>query len=1121
MALNPFEQALVDEGIAGTPLEPLARSIYRQESSSGRNTQTSNAGAVGGMQILPGTFNEVMPGGNINDPYQNSVAGLRYIKKMNALAGGDPSLTAAGYYGGPGGLEKAKQGIAVSDPRNPNAPTTLQYAQQVTGKVSRETLKPEDVIQDAGRGYQAAYALMSLDDEDEAKYKERQEQEASDKEDAERFNTAKQMLANVKVKSVLQPVERAQGSPEEGEVAQNNQSSGGYERWLAEKIGVDQAWDKAMKAPSTMGYSGDSGTAGDAVRHMTLMREIGKKYGETPARMIGWAHEYIGGPMQYFSSGEPQSSRDREMDIHNNALGLELSRKARDDAHFNELVRDALKNRQADYYREEYNDRTMPVSGGGTGFTGETRKMLKAMPKPGVRKRAGGSPEEGEVAAEPSLKETAATMWASLKNPEHWKELGAGAKRAAVATPGVVESVGRGAIATVPGTVGDVESLVRLATGGKQVMPTTEDILKATDKYRMFSKPEGASDLEMVGGWISPAGAPASAMLVKGAEKAIKPTAKAALKAVNPPRHMGINEIEPAVRQELREAKTGPTPVVRDNRLLPTNEYPYVGELERIVSDLPGATTVQQIKGMIAKTGRNYEIDRLEKALEGLGPKDKLSSAELLRRLDEISSPASYRVQIIEPDHSIPGKFYQNMDNPRPSQSLGVINLLQDRPVAQRMESAFYEEKLRQLTSLKSTLPKSEEKEAALRALEVYFRGPDTAGTVMGETFKTALPEIKSAVKEMHDATNFYDRFRYINYGEKIPGVPTLSESAFDIARTKYGKPYHELSLYEQQLIKPEAEALVKQKVVEMADKRYGTNLQQEFNSPAIQALEPKAKKEEMERIFKEQMQMQALGANRQYEELMGPYADLLKQKSAEKTTYKGQHPSLGKDNPIAFSRFLDVDLPGNKKGMFVAELQSDRYDDLVVKGAKSGSSAKDMKEISNLHDVLSSRKSQIDELQYLVDKGEDVAKNEIKLKQAQIEQARDEKRMANLGGRIRGGGRYSIEEAFPGMEKNPQVVQQLMIKNAVIGGIQRGKDAVLFPGADSAQKQLYEKLPNNIKAVLKDLGPGFKMETIPMKSENGDIINRVSITWDEKAAQRLQREGVRFAKGGFVEKKY
>ena len=131
-----FEEALAAEGITGQ-LADVARSIYKQESSSGKNTKTSNAGAVGGMQILPGTFASVADKGwDINDPMMNARAGIRYIKQMDKLAGGDPALIAAGYYGGPGGLQKAKQGIAVSDPRNPKAPNTLQYGQQVAARLN-------------------------------------------------------------------------------------------------------------------------------------------------------------------------------------------------------------------------------------------------------------------------------------------------------------------------------------------------------------------------------------------------------------------------------------------------------------------------------------------------------------------------------------------------------------------------------------------------------------------------------------------------------------------------------------------------------------------------------------------------------------------------------------------------------------------------------------------------------------------------------------------------------------------------------------------------------------------------------------------------------------------------
>lgn len=133
-----FDDALKAEGLTGKAAD-IARSIYQQESSSGKNTKTSNAGAVGGMQIIPATFKSVADKDwDINDPFHNSRAGIRYVKQLYEQAGGDPALTAAGYYGGPGGLEKARRGVAVSDPRNPNAPTTLQYGEQVAARLPKE-----------------------------------------------------------------------------------------------------------------------------------------------------------------------------------------------------------------------------------------------------------------------------------------------------------------------------------------------------------------------------------------------------------------------------------------------------------------------------------------------------------------------------------------------------------------------------------------------------------------------------------------------------------------------------------------------------------------------------------------------------------------------------------------------------------------------------------------------------------------------------------------------------------------------------------------------------------------------------------------------------------------------
>lgn len=132
---STFDKALAAEKTSG-PAADFARSIYQQESSSGANTKTSKAGATGGMQIIPPTFKSVAdPGWDINNPEHNARAGIRYATQMFNSAGGDPALAGAGYYGGPGGMAKARQGIAVSDPRNPNAPNTLQYGQQVASRV--------------------------------------------------------------------------------------------------------------------------------------------------------------------------------------------------------------------------------------------------------------------------------------------------------------------------------------------------------------------------------------------------------------------------------------------------------------------------------------------------------------------------------------------------------------------------------------------------------------------------------------------------------------------------------------------------------------------------------------------------------------------------------------------------------------------------------------------------------------------------------------------------------------------------------------------------------------------------------------------------------------------------
>lgn len=81
-----------------------ARAIYQLESSSGANVKRSTAGAIGHMQIMPGTAKEL--GVDPYDPYQNIRGGVRYYAQQRKRFG-DPALAAAAYNAGPGRVQRA------------------------------------------------------------------------------------------------------------------------------------------------------------------------------------------------------------------------------------------------------------------------------------------------------------------------------------------------------------------------------------------------------------------------------------------------------------------------------------------------------------------------------------------------------------------------------------------------------------------------------------------------------------------------------------------------------------------------------------------------------------------------------------------------------------------------------------------------------------------------------------------------------------------------------------------------------------------------------------------------------------------------------------------------------
>jgi hypothetical protein len=551
----------------------------------------------------------------------------------------------------------------------------------------------------------------------------------------------------------------------------------------------------------------------------------------------------------------------------------------------------------------------------------------------------------------------------------------------------------------------------------------------------------------------------------------------------------------------------------------------FFGQVEKWTESLSGKPTVQEVKNRFAKVGRDYEISRLDLALQGKNPNDKVTSKELLEAL-KTTSPQRYRTVINEPQ---PDKFYQGMDNPRPSQPLGTINLLEDADPKANLSSSVSEE----LSRLKNTVTQpfyfSYRKPGDIDLLATYFRGPligrpDLANSV--KKFETRIAKLDDKVTSLQ---NERDAHKYIYTGSNRVGLngadeirkaqkellpKILQENNLDPANYQYN---FELPPKIREILDEKVGEVVSTKIAKKLANKY------KFEFTDIPSFE-----KTMERLYEKTRltkQVEMADSSQMFEDVLKVAID----KTRAQGSYAGQHVSItGDNNPVAFSRFLEVELPINspkdmQKGIFVTELQSDRFDDLRKLGPKGGSTFKDIEEFDKLD-------SQIDIVvrqarQFLGNRNfKDLSDTEQKkYLEFGIEENKLVQRKNKLAERFTTSpddpDAYNIAEAFPGMERMPQVSQQLMIKNAVAAAIQRKNQFVLFPGADSAQAQLYEKLPFNVKAVVKDLGPGFEIKKVPMESENGDIVERLGIFWDQKAASRVAEEGVRFAKGGSVDK--
>ena len=114
--------AHIQEAALRYDIDPLLiKAVIKQESNFNPNA-TSNKGALGLMQLMPGTARD-MDVTDVFDPRENIFGGTRYLKRLSSQCNGNLVLTLASYNAGP---ERVFNTNSV-----PDIPETQDYVRTV------------------------------------------------------------------------------------------------------------------------------------------------------------------------------------------------------------------------------------------------------------------------------------------------------------------------------------------------------------------------------------------------------------------------------------------------------------------------------------------------------------------------------------------------------------------------------------------------------------------------------------------------------------------------------------------------------------------------------------------------------------------------------------------------------------------------------------------------------------------------------------------------------------------------------------------------------------------------------------------------------------------------------
>jgi hypothetical protein len=578
-------------------------------------------------------------------------------------------------------------------------------------------------------------------------------------------------------------------------------------------------------------------------------------------------------------------------------------------------------------------------------------------------------------------------------------------------------------------------------------------------------------------------------------------------------------------------------------------EFPIVGRLDTYVSELKSPVQKQQFINQVKNKFRDYDVERVQEALVDFGDKDKLQPEQIKAALDKLYSPSGLRV---EERVLGSGGLWDTADNVY-AQPMGSVNLYINQPP----EIAARAKKVNQLETDLNSLYNGTLDPTKIPELKKIVDSHELVSTL--PSAKAVSEALTHVEKSYTSIANAKSELRQIVNGYMYPALYTENGTSpfFDIARAhememlkargvqmNSKNPAYDFVVARGKLSDMERNELERQgriqatkdiinKANERAVKLGASPVDTRYldfsmvDKPYDIVRENPALKHEVESTL-EPIELQiheGLTRIKRYLEKNSQFGEEL----APHKLYEGQHPTVTPGgHPVGFSRFTEhtVNVPGHGtlEGRHIHDFQSDLAQDVRSKGPKGGNLEKDKAEYEKLSQEQNAAMREPPENM-----------PEAEKKKLALDMAKRDKRISELGHRIRSPKtNYSLEQPFAGFETRPAVEQQLMMKTAIQAAMRAGKNFVTFPGKESMQPALYEKVPANLKQVVKDMGTtGLEIRPIELppttrevKNRHGEIthplgkpVTAYGLVWSPEAAQRIIQGGVAFAKGGSVDK--